>query len=167
MDAGPWCRRRAAWYALLADRRPSEELLHTDWCIVRACAVCWSPVATVLIGVALFWDKLSGDGSPAVNPNVALTFTFPRAAVASGRWLVLARARTRTRARTLVHMRCGHSLTPAHSAPDNANCSQIGANIMSKGGNAADAAVSVALCLGVLQQFASGSGGGGIAMYAH
>lgn len=38
---------------------------------------------------------------------------------------------------------------------------------MSKGGNAADAAVSVALCLGVLQQFASGSGGGGIAMYAH
>jgi hypothetical protein len=36
---------------------------------------------------------------------------------------------------------------------------------MQRGGNAADASVSVALCLGVLQQFASGIGGGSIAMY--
>lgn len=41
-------------------------------------------------------------------------------------------------------------------------CSQMGSNILSKGGNAIDAAVTVALCGGVTRPFESGIGGGGI-----
>ncbi|KAH3687252.1 hypothetical protein WICPIJ_001768 [Wickerhamomyces pijperi] len=40
-------------------------------------------------------------------------------------------------------------------------CSQIGAQILEKGGFAADAAVSVALCIGAINSFNSGIGGGG------
>ena len=41
-------------------------------------------------------------------------------------------------------------------------CSQMGSNILAKGGNAIDAAVTVALCGGVTRPFESGIGGGGI-----
>eukprot|EP01102_Stenamoeba_stenopodia_P002352 TRINITY_DN1216_c0_g1_i1.p3 TRINITY_DN1216_c0_g1~~TRINITY_DN1216_c0_g1_i1.p3 ORF type:complete len:594 (-),score=126.67 TRINITY_DN1216_c0_g1_i1:2452-4233(-) len=47
-------------------------------------------------------------------------------------------------------------------ATDNANCSVVGRDILVQGGNAVDAAIASALCLGVLQNFASGIGGGGI-----
>ena len=40
---------------------------------------------------------------------------------------------------------------------DNPNCSEIGASVMAKGGNAIDAAVSCAICQGVLNPFASGN----------
>lgn len=43
---------------------------------------------------------------------------------------------------------------------DSAVCSQIGADVLEEGGNAVDATVSTALCLGVAQPFASGIGGG-------
>ena len=49
-------------------------------------------------------------------------------------------------------------------ATDNANCSQIGSQILQDGGNAVDAAVASTICLGVLQPFASGIGGGGVAL---
>lgn len=39
-------------------------------------------------------------------------------------------------------------------------CSQLGVGIMKKGGSAADAAVTVALCLGLINSFNSGIGGG-------
>lgn len=40
-------------------------------------------------------------------------------------------------------------------------CSQLGVDILKKGGFAADAAVTVALCVGVINSFSSGIGGGG------
>lgn len=43
---------------------------------------------------------------------------------------------------------------------DNPRCSQIGADILEDGGNAIDAAVAAALCLGVLSPASSGLGGG-------
>eukprot|EP01095_Lingulamoeba_sp_RSL-Kostka_P001466 TRINITY_DN12048_c0_g1_i1.p1 TRINITY_DN12048_c0_g1~~TRINITY_DN12048_c0_g1_i1.p1 ORF type:complete len:613 (+),score=201.80 TRINITY_DN12048_c0_g1_i1:82-1920(+) len=50
-------------------------------------------------------------------------------------------------------------------ATDNMICSEVGKNIMEKhGGNAIDASIGSTLCLGVLQQFASGLGGGGTSM---
>lgn len=40
-------------------------------------------------------------------------------------------------------------------------CSQLGVEVLKKGGFAADATVTVALCLGVINSFSSGIGGGG------
>ncbi|GJY47260.1 gamma-glutamyltranspeptidase 1 [Tanacetum coccineum] len=46
-------------------------------------------------------------------------------------------------------------------AADDARCSEIGASVLRAGGHAVDAAVSVALCGGVVNPVASGIGGGG------
>ncbi|KAD4180351.1 hypothetical protein R6Q59_009708 [Mikania micrantha] len=46
-------------------------------------------------------------------------------------------------------------------AADDARCSEIGVSVLRAGGHAVDAAVSVALCEGVVNPMASGIGGGG------
>lgn len=48
-------------------------------------------------------------------------------------------------------------------ATENELCSNIGVETLKQGGNAADAAVSSTLCIGVVNMFSSGIGGGGVA----
>lgn len=55
-----------------------------------------------------------------------------------------------------------HVYSKSAVASDNKICSKIGVEIMKKyNGNAIDASISTALCLGVVNPFASGLGGGG------
>ena len=49
-------------------------------------------------------------------------------------------------------------------ATDNKVCSRIGVGILKDGGNAVDASIAAALCLGTISPFASGIGGGGFAL---
>jgi hypothetical protein len=46
-------------------------------------------------------------------------------------------------------------------AADDPVCSDLGLSILQKGGNAIDASITTALCLGVMRPYASGIGGGG------
>lgn len=47
-------------------------------------------------------------------------------------------------------------------ATENEICSKLGVETLKQGGNAADAAVSSTLCIGVVNMFSSGIGGGGV-----
>ena len=54
-----------------------------------------------------------------------------------------------------------HTTMKGSVACDVPVCSQLGVDILEKGGNSADAAVTVALCVGGINMFNSGIGGGG------
>ncbi|CAO1616027.1 unnamed protein product [Sympodiomycopsis kandeliae] len=60
-----------------------------------------------------------------------------------------------------AHLASGHR---GGVASENAVCSQIGVDLMKRGGTAADAAVGATLCIGTLNMFSSGIGGGGFAL---
>lgn len=49
-------------------------------------------------------------------------------------------------------------------ATDDGRCSEIGMNVLRQGGNAIDASVAAALCLGVVSSASSGLGGGAFAV---
>ncbi|KAL4066312.1 gamma-glutamyltranspeptidase [Scleroderma yunnanense] len=54
-------------------------------------------------------------------------------------------------------------ITAKHGAvaSENERCSRIGVDVMKDGGNAVEATISAALCIGVVNMFSSGIGGGG------
>ncbi|XP_065830575.1 glutathione hydrolase 1 proenzyme-like [Oscarella lobularis] len=55
--------------------------------------------------------------------------------------------------------------TTAAVASASKTCSEVGKNVMKDGGNAADAAVAVSFCLGVVEFQSSGLGGGGFLLH--
>ncbi|TIC14591.1 gamma-glutamyltranspeptidase [Wallemia mellicola] len=50
-------------------------------------------------------------------------------------------------------------------ATETETCSQMGVDVLKNGGNAADAAVTSTLCIGVMNMFSSGIGGGGFLLH--
>src|SRR5690606_32701805 len=52
-------------------------------------------------------------------------------------------------------------------AADVEKCSHIGVDILKKGGNAVDSAIATGACLGTINMFASGIGGGGFMVIRH
>ena len=50
-------------------------------------------------------------------------------------------------------------------ATDSATCSQVGVDILKKGGSAVDSAVASTFCLGVVNLHSTGVGGGGFMLY--
>lgn len=58
-----------------------------------------------------------------------------------------------------------NSYQHAAVATDAAQCSEVGVELLRKGGNAVDAAVGSLLCIGVVNLQSTGLGGGGFLMY--
>jgi gamma-glutamyltranspeptidase/glutathione hydrolase len=56
---------------------------------------------------------------------------------------------------------CYHSAKRGAVASESSVCSEIGIDILKKGGNAADALVATQFCIGVIGMYHSGIGGGG------
>ncbi|KAJ7594138.1 gamma-glutamyltranspeptidase [Mycena floridula] len=70
---------------------------------------------------------------------------------------VLERQSTRTRLNPAVLIEAKHGAV----ATENKRCSDIGVAALKAGGNAVDAAIAANLCIGVVNMFSSGLGGGG------
>ncbi|KAG8236491.1 hypothetical protein J437_LFUL016402 [Ladona fulva] len=93
-------------------------------------------------------------GIGGLRPIIACFFTFSLALTVA----------------LVLQIRFGEPQVPPHGsvASDSRECSQIGASILKKGGNAVDAAVATTICLGVVLPHLTGIGGGGfLAIYDH
>ena len=145
----------ADYLAARAANAPGARL--AAWCATRPHALCNVPALAAWALAAVLVVVLAGRSGGRPSPGGLASTGGDAGLSPEGRLAATAGVGADYRGRPRSLLAAGGAV-----ASDHGRCSDAGAAILRAGGNAADAAVTTALCLGVHNPMASGIGGGAL-----